>query len=50
VGELKNPPQFQFQITKHQNLAFVILNSKFFVDVLDLGLLRWIKTPNGGGP
>jgi hypothetical protein len=49
VGDLKIPPQFQFQIIKHLNLAFLNSNSNFFVDILDLGILRWIRTPQRVG-
>jgi hypothetical protein len=46
VGDLKIPPQLQFQITKHLNLAFSDLKLEKFVGDLDLGLLKWIRTPN----
>jgi hypothetical protein len=49
VGDLKIPPQLQFQITKHLNLAFFDLKLKFFVGDLDLGLLGG-GLPMHGGP
>jgi hypothetical protein len=49
VGNLKIPQQLQFQITTHLNLAFLKWNSETFMGILDLGILRWIRTPNAWG-
>jgi hypothetical protein len=46
VGDLKIPPQLQVQITEHLNLAVFNVKLKKFVGVLDLGITRWIRTPN----
>jgi hypothetical protein len=45
VGDLKIPPQLQFQITKHLNLAFFELKLKIFCGCFGFGDFKVDKDP-----
>jgi hypothetical protein len=49
MEDLKIPLQLQVQIIEHLNLAVSDLKLKSFIGILDLGITRWIRTPNAWG-